>query len=114
MQSAENITTKFTDQSINELMMHVGGGATGPELRRKSNKHKWFAWLGQATAGWGKTGVSLARKSRKVWPTIGLHWPRLAGPKIGQDCQETLTSLAKNIITGHAYLFRVYLEWSVF
>ena len=73
------------------------------------------AWPEQAAAGQGKNWQSLARKSKKVWPTI-IYWPALAvagGAKIGQACQETLTSLAKIIITRHVYLFRVYLEWSV-
>ena len=50
-----------------------GRGWPRPKLRRKSKKHKWSAWPGQAAAGRGQNWQSLARKSRKVWPTIGLH-----------------------------------------
>ena len=71
-----------------------------PKLRRKSKKHTRSAWPGQAVTDQGQNWQSLARKSRKVWPTIGLHWPPLAGPKIGLAYQETLTSLAKIKLQG--------------
>ena len=85
----------------------------GQNWEGKAKNINMSAWPEQAAAGQGKNWQSLPRKSRKVWPTIGLHWLWLAGPKIGQACQETLTSLAKIVITRHVYLFRVYLEWSV-
>ena len=96
--------------------------ATGPARPGLAAVGRGQNWEGKAKSinglhgldrGRGQNWQSLARKSRKVCPTIGLHWLRLAGTKIGQACQETLTSLAKIIITGHTYLFRVYLEWSV-
>ena len=60
-----------------------------------------MAWTGCRWPGSKLAKPRLARKSRKVWPTIiGLHWPPLAGPKIGLACQETLTSLAKIKLQG--------------
>ena len=93
--------------------------ATGPARPGLAAVGRGQNWQGKAKNINGLHGldrpwlVGVKTGKAKVWPTIGLHWLRLAGPKIGQACQETLTSLAKIIITGHAYLFRVYLEWSV-
>ena len=85
----------------------------GPKLRKKSKKHKWSAWPGQALAGRGQNWQSLARKSRNVWPTIGLHRPQLVGAKNWSSLPRNLDQPVQDQITGHACLFRVYLEWSV-
>ena len=90
-----------------------GRGWPGPKLRRKRKKHKWFAWSGQAAAGRGQNWQSLARKSRNVWPTIGLHRPQLLGAKNWSSLPRNLDQPVQDQITGHACLFRVYLEWSV-
>ena len=74
-----------------------------PKLRRESKRHTRSTWPEQAIAGQGQNWQSPARKSRKVWPIIGLHWPPLAGPKIGLACQETLTSLAKIKLQGNLH-----------
>ena len=46
-----------------------GRGWPGPKLRRKSKKHKWSAWPGQATAGRGQTGKARQGKAE----TFGLQ-----------------------------------------
>ena len=52
----------------------------------------WALWLAGV-----KTVKAWQGKAEKL---NGLHWLRLAGPKIGQACQETLTSLAKIKLQG--------------
>ena len=71
------------------------------------------AWPGLAAVGQGQKWQSLARKSRTVWPAIDLYWPRLAGAKNWSSLPSNLGQPGQDQITGPAYLFRVYLEWSV-
>ena len=84
-----------------------GRGWPGSKLTRKSKKHKWSAWPGQAVAGRGQNWQS---------QSLAYNWPALAavgGAKNWSSLPRNLDQPGQDQITGHAYLFRVYLEWSV-
>ena len=58
-----------------------------------------MAWTGRRWPG-SKLAKPGEEKQKSLAYNIGLHWPLLAGPKIGLACQETLTSLAKIKLQG--------------
>ena len=59
-----------------------------------------MAWTGGGWPGSKLAKPGKEKQKRLAYNIIGLHLPQLVGPKIGQACQETLTSLAKIKLQG--------------
>ena len=70
-----------------------------------------MAWTG---GGW--PGSKLAKPGKEKQKRLaynGLHRPQLVGAKKWSSLPRNLDQPVQDQITGHACLFRVYLEWSV-
>ena len=70
-----------------------------------------MAWTGR---GW--PGSKLVKPGKEKQKRLAYNWPALAaagGAKNWSSLPRNLDQPGQDQITGHAYLFRVYLEWSV-
>ena len=70
-----------------------------------------MAWTGR---GW--PGSKLAKPGKEKQKSLAYNWPALVtagGAKNWSSLPRNLDQPGQDQITGHAYLFRVYLEWSV-